>query len=305
MGWTSGGEPLGPPFVGGLAGHGGGASDVAPGGSCGAGCGHSLIQGRCGASVGAVSLGDGRHQVDRVGVGSPLGQASSGGRGLARPTPGGGINSGMNSGYPSEEQVQADLGDKVVLGLALMVARVRQDLTVYRRTFPAWVADSTDRGLLNWCHDRAWAHITTILDDHPEVHLVDRPPLRELCVGTTYRLRVKKHDIEGKVSTYLTQGALDFLEQEPQTLPGLEEVRLIAGFKWDPELRTVGAAVLSLRDGHDKLVWMHELEEPQEDVGPAPVPIQPPSDPTPPRIGLVADEEREEDGTGTGTVEQE
>ncbi len=62
----------------------------------------------------------------------------------------GGINIGMKSSYPLAEQVLEDLGDKVVQGLALMVAQTRDDLRVYRRTFPSWVADSTDRGLLNW-----------------------------------------------------------------------------------------------------------------------------------------------------------
>ncbi|MGH3693438.1 MAG: hypothetical protein ACRDRX_05490 [Pseudonocardiaceae bacterium] len=56
----------------------------------------------------------------------------------------------MKSSYPLAEQVLEDLGDKVVQGLALMVAQTRDDLRVYRRTFPSWVADSTDRGLLNW-----------------------------------------------------------------------------------------------------------------------------------------------------------
>jgi len=116
-----------------------------------------------------------------------------------------------------------------------MVARPRQDLDVYRRTFPSWVADSTDRGLLNWCHDRTWAHATRIFDGVAGVSFIDSPPTREFYVGTRYRLRVKKHDIEGRVSTCLTQGALGFLEQEPATFDGLEEVRLIAGYRWDPK----------------------------------------------------------------------
>jgi hypothetical protein len=211
----------------------------------------------------------------------------------------------MKSGYPSEDQVLDDLGDKAVQGLALMVARTRQDLDVYRRTFPSWVADSTDRGLLNWCHDRAWAHATRVFDGVAEVSFVDSPPTRELYVGTRYRLRVKKHDIEGRVSTYLTQGALDFLEQEPTTLDGLEEVRLIAGYRWDPELRVIGAAVLSLRDGRDELVWMRELAEPAGGVGAATTPILPPTEPRAPQIGLVSDEERDDRREGTEGAEHE
>jgi hypothetical protein len=124
------------------------------------------------------------------------------------------------------------------------------------------VADSTDRGLLNWCHDRLWVHAVRILGDLDEVTLVDKTPLREISVGIRYRLRVMKHDVEGKVSTYLTQGALDFLEQDPPTLDGLEQVRLIAGYRWLDEERQLGAAVISLRDGKDELVWMQDLNEP-------------------------------------------
>lgn len=179
----------------------------------------------------------------------------------------------------------------------------RADLTVYRTTFPGWVADSTDRGLLNWCHDRAWAHSVRIFEGVREVSFVDRPPTGELFVGIRYRLRVKKHDIEGAISTYLTQGALDFLEQEPMTLEGLEEIRLIAGYRWDAELRDVGAAVLSLRDRHDRVIWMHELDEPAGGAVAITTPILPTTGPRPPRIEMGSDShdidaEREQRGGG-------
>ncbi len=205
----------------------------------------------------------------------------------------------MKSEYSSPEQVLDDLGNKVAQGLALMVARTRADLDLYRRTFPGWVADSTDRGLLNWCHDRAWAHAVRIFDGVREVSFVDRPPTRELYVGTRYRMRVKKHDIEGGISTFLTQGALDFLEQEPATLDGLEEIRLIAGYGWDPELRAVGAAVVSLRDGHDRVIWMHELDEPAGGVVATTPPILPTTGPQLPQIAMSdgAGHEQRSDGT--------
>lgn len=193
-----------------------------------------------------------------------------------------------------------ELGDKVVQGLALMVAQTRDDLQVYRRTFPSWAADSTDRGLLNWSHDRAWAHALRIFDGVPEVSFVDQPPLRELWVGTRYRLRVKKHDVEGRVSTYLTQGALDFMEQEPaQTLDGLDEVRLITGYRWDAELRELGPAVISLRSGPEKVIWTEILDEPVNGAVVSAVPIVPADGPRPPEIGLVSDAEVRERGEGT------
>ncbi len=69
------------------------------------------------------------------------------------------------------------------------------------------------------------------------------------------------------MSTFLTQGALDFLEQQPMALDGLDEIRLITGYRWDPELREIGAAVISLRDGSDRVIWMHDLDDPPGGAG--------------------------------------
>ena len=197
----------------------------------------------------------------------------------------------MKSKHPSASDVLQDLGDKVIDGLALMVAQTREDLRVYRLTFPSWVADSSDRGILNWCHDRMWAHATRIFDAVDDVALADRPPVREISVGIKYRLRVKKHDLEGRVSTYLTQGALDFLEQEPQTLEGMDEVRLIAGYRWLADETTLGNAVISLRDGVNKPIWMHDLAEPATGLVVTATPILPPTQPRRPEIGLVGHEQ--------------
>lgn len=191
----------------------------------------------------------------------------------------------MNSGYPSEEDVITDLGDKVVAGIAHAVAQMRDDLRVYRNTFPGWVGASTDRGLLSWCHDRAWAHLTSTFDDVVEVDVVDRPPLREMFVGTRYRLRFKKHDVEDRVTTYPTQTALAFLEQDSATLDGLEEVCLVAGYRWDPVLRQVGAGVISLRDGRENVIWTHVLAEPTTGIVEA-TPIVGATGPTAPRIDM-------------------
>lgn len=196
----------------------------------------------------------------------------------------------MQSDDLSAESTLAGLGDKVVAGLAFMVAQTREDLRVYRATFPGWVADASDRGLLSWCHDRMWAHGTRAFDGVREVTLTDRPPLREITVGLNYRLRVKKHEMDGAISTYLTQGALDFLVQEErQTLDGLHEVRLVAGFRWQPENRTLGNAVISLRDGYRNVIWMHDLDEPDARHLDTVTPILPTHGPRAPAIGLLGD----------------
>lgn len=189
----------------------------------------------------------------------------------------------------------AALGDKVTSAIALMAAQTREDLRVYRNTFPGWVANATDRGLLNWVHDRAWSHLTAILDDTSEVSFVDKPPTREMFVGTTFRLRIKKHDIEGEVATYPTEAAMLFMTQ-PITLEGLDEVHLIAGYRWDSDSRQIGAPVVSLRDG-DNLVWIHELDEPTSGVV-TPTPMFPPVDPSLPNIVIDADADHKADDAG-------
>lgn len=211
-----------------------------------------------------------------------------------------GINFGMKSGYPSEADVIADLGDKVMATLGIVVAQTRNDLSVYRRTFPMWASDATDRGLLSWCHDRAWAHLTRLFDGVSEVAFVDRPPLRELYVGLRYRLRWKKHDLDDRVSTYPTQAALEFLEQDAPTLEGMEETRLVAGYRWDALTREIGSGILSLRDGNEKVIWSHVLGEPDAGSGSITevAPIVPSGGPTPPDISVPRlDQQPEQKGS--------
>lgn len=161
--------------------------------------------------------------------------------------------------YPSFDDVANDLPAKVLAALSDAAANTAQDLTEYRSTFPAWVAQSSERGLAGWIHDRLWTHLVELLADIPEVSIVDREPRREIFVGTRYRLRVKRHHADGAISTYLTESALQFLAQRHPTFEGLEEIHLVAGYLWEPDLRTVGVPVLSLRDGKDKPQWMREL----------------------------------------------
>jgi hypothetical protein len=205
----------------------------------------------------------------------------------------------MKSGYPSEESVTAELGDKVMATFGVVVAQTRLDLTVYRRTFPMWASEHTDRGLLSWCHDRAWAHLTRLLDGVSEVSFVDQPPTREMYVGLRYRLRWKKHDLDDRLTTYPTQTAIEFLEQDPPTFEGLEEVRLVAGYRWDPATRQIGSGVLSLRDGNEKVIWSHVLAEPDASSVTEATPILPSSGPAAPQIFVPRlDQDRSQSETG-------
>lgn len=180
------------------------------------------------------------------------------------------------SAYPSETDVLADLGSKVADGFVEAVSSIGNDLGQYRALCPDFVARHSDRGLANWIHDMFWYHLTRILQDVPEVTFVDRPPTRELYVGTRYRLRAKRHAEDGAVSSYDTQSALEFWLQD-QTLPGLEQVKLIVGYVWLEDSNSIGEPVLSLRDGKDKVVWQVLL---QADSAGATVPT-----PFPARLG--------------------
>lgn len=132
------------------------------------------------------------------------------------------------------------------------------------------------------------------LDGEAEITVVDREPMRVFRVGTKYLMRVKRHGLGDKVSSYPTQTALQFYMQGPQPLfPEMAEVRLAAGYIWDVESRSVGDAVISMRDGLDNVVWSVVIDV---DPGTGAVAIRPmPGGPTPPVIdvsGGVGDEGR-------------
>jgi hypothetical protein len=166
--------------------------------------------------------------------------------------------------FPTSDEVLGALGDKVAEALSRSALLAKEDLLEYRRLRPAWVAAHSERGLASWIHDRQWDHLTALLTGVAGVSFVDKEPIRDIWVGINYQLRIKRHHWDGRVSTYPTQAALDFLAQPEtqETLEGLGEVHLIAGYSWDKEMRDIAAGVLSLRDGLNKQIWLIELPLP-------------------------------------------
>lgn len=184
---------------------------------------------------------------------------------------------------PEPDVVLHALGDKVVNGLSRAVVLGRNDLADYRAIRPSWVAASSERGLANWIHDRIWNHLLVQVDGLNDITIIDREPRREVFVGVTYRVRVKRHHTDGQVSSYPTEAALDFFGQGGRLpIPTMEEINLIAGYEWDREARAMGAPLLSLRNGRSNVLWMVELPEVGEQGGGTVVrPTVPgPSDPT-------------------------
>ena len=197
--------------------------------------------------------------------------------------------------YPSAEDVLRDLGDKVIGSLVHATRATRCDLAKYRDTFPAWVADSSDRGLSNWIHDRLWAHLRRALADMDSVELADEGVIREITVGIRYRARVKRHTVRDRIRSYPTKSALAFWTQL-DTLEGMEEISLGFGYRWDPDERTIGSTVVSLRDGLDtEAIWVVEVDAPAAGEGGTTITWSP-VDPSLPQIDLykaVADNEEE------------
>lgn len=204
----------------------------------------------------------------------------------------------MTSELPSWPDVREALGEKVCTAFWDAVAATRADLAEYRSLRPAWVSAHSKSGLAHWLQDRLWAHMTIELDGLPDVDMLDREPHREIGVGYSYRFRVKRHKAGGRVETYPTPLALEFMAQGQPTLDGLEEIKLIVGYEWADELREVGQAVVSLRDSTG-VKWCEPLDDPSSGEGGGNVaPVVPHTSPPSPVITHGADGEGDEAGTG-------
>lgn len=165
--------------------------------------------------------------------------------------------------YPSSHDVFDALGDKVIAALTGAVQGCRADLQAYRSRDPGEVADMSERGLASWLHDRMWAHCARELDGS-HAQLTDSGGKREVLVRSAYRIRLKRHSPSGAIRAYPTSGALEFITQDQDLLDQLGRpiVNLTAGYVWDRAERTVGDAVISLRDGSFKdVIWMTTLPD--------------------------------------------
>lgn len=203
----------------------------------------------------------------------------------------------MNA-YPEAQAVLEALGEKVQHALGKAVSSTRGDLEEYRELRPQWAARHGDRGLANWISDHLWYHVTVGLDAVDDAKTIEKGATREVVVTDKYRLRIKRHHLDGLVSTYPTQTALEFLEQPKGQLPGLEQVHLLAGYGWDRDERRIVRPVLSMRDSMDKIIWLVEL--PEDASGIATVIDLPPSDdPSGPEIVIGPEV------GGEGRVEEE
>lgn len=199
--------------------------------------------------------------------------------------------------YPTSDEVVAELGDKFIEAVAKAVQGARSDIGDMRIWRPAWFPTMHSRVLSNLIHDRIWARLVVAIESDPATGIRDEGATREIAIGKHLRLRIKRHRIGDKISSYPTRTDLEFWRQNTDTLPTLEEIRLAVGYRWDAEAREVRAPVISLRDGKDNVVWAIELSEPAEGVKVTHKPILP----TLPGIdfGDLAAETGDEGDTGT------
>jgi hypothetical protein len=170
--------------------------------------------------------------------------------------------------HPTPQAVVSELGDKVVDAIVHAVKVAEEKFAQYRAQHPDWAADNAARTIADLIHDWMWTDIKQQLDLLPHVNLIDEDPKREIAVQVhseerlSYLLRIKLHHLDGRTSSYQTQTVLDFeLQGTNETFPGWGEVRLMAGYEWDKATRSMGAPVISLRDGRNKIIWVHQLPD--------------------------------------------
>lgn len=160
----------------------------------------------------------------------------------------------------NQESVLESLGDKFATALANSVTGARADIAEMRRVFPSWFPRMTKRGLANIIWERVWARLCEQLEDDSAMEIVQHGATNEIYLGVEWVLRVKRHSTENAISTYATQTAIEFYEQQP-TLDGMALTSLAVGYQWDADLNEIGAPVVSYRDGKDNPIWMARLDE--------------------------------------------
>ena len=171
-----------------------------------------------------------------------------------------GIFSGMISReIPGSEQVLKELGDSFVQAFVDAVDGARNDFAAFQKWQPSWFPGFTARFTASFLHERIWDRLIRDVDGTDGIHIVDREPVRELRSGTTYLIRIKRHHPGDRIAAYPTEAANAFWSNHTLTLDGLESFSLALGYYWDADLRAVGDAILSFRDGVDNPVWAIRL----------------------------------------------
>lgn len=141
-----------------------------------------------------------------------------------------------------------ELGDKFLAALVGTIRDTRFDIADMRNWRPGWFPTMHSRCLSNLIHDRIWAHLVTLIASNPGTSIKDKGATREIVVGAHLRLRIKRHHAGDEISTYPTRTAIEFWQQGSQpAFPGLEEVRIAVGYRWDPDTREIRPPAVASR----------------------------------------------------------
>lgn len=165
----------------------------------------------------------------------------------------------ISRGYPDSDQVLTDLGSPFVHAFLDAVDGAREGFGAFKQWQPSWFPGFTGRFTAGFLHERIWDRLVRSVEGLDGIHVHDREPVREVRSGTSYLIRIKRHHTGDRISAYPTDAALSFWSNHTVALEGLESFGLALGYYWDAELRAVGEAVVSFRDGKDNPVWAVEL----------------------------------------------
>lgn len=162
--------------------------------------------------------------------------------------------------FPQADEVLNDLGPEFVQCFITAVDGARDDYEHMREAYRDWFARFASRTAANIIHERVWARFMDGLQGQEEISILDEDPKREIHKGLNYRLRIKRHHVGDKISTYPTDGAKGFWSNDELVLNGFESHSLAVGYLWDADLRAVGEAVLSYRNTLDSPIWGIQLK---------------------------------------------
>ncbi|QLF84844.1 hypothetical protein SEA_BBQVALINDRA_34 [Gordonia phage BBQValindra] len=164
----------------------------------------------------------------------------------------------MNT-YPDPQTVIDDLGDKFLMAFVQSVTGASEDLRALGEWRPEWYVTYSQRFIANFIHERMWARTTREVSSHPDVHVVDKEPTRQIVVGS-YVIRFKRHKPTLQIRSYPTAGALAFWTNRA-SLPGMDQHSLALGYIWDAESGQIQSAIVSYRDGTDNPIWSVTVQE--------------------------------------------
>jgi hypothetical protein len=176
------------------------------------------------------------------------------------------------------EAVLAELGPAFVGTVADCVDLARQDWESFQGEQPKLVPGFFNRDSADIIHVFLRQHLkvgfetsvdTIVREADPNFELVKQvPPCR------TYVCRVKRHSIGDRVVSYPTRSAIDFFGGMP-VFPGMDEIHLAVGYRWDPDLKAIRDAVISYHEGMENPIWAVTLERAAGTGVVTPTPIEP------------------------------